>query len=222
MLGSVRAHSALRRRALWLLLLPGASAWALTHEEEGVWQTYMVVEKCKALKPELAGRIAPAYDAWARRHAQALANVRKAPTLQRERERMLAETAREREQGGMGFALAHCREDVLQRVLAPPPSADPRFATPDRTWAQLKEALRAGDAAAALACMTSELLAQLQGVLPELSAGTLGRMGESLQALRLDSSGSEDARYGLVEGADGVLAEVMFVRVRGNWKIRAL
>ena len=98
---------------------------------------------------------------------------------------------------------------------------DGRRATPERTWQQLLESLRAGDAATALACFTPAMRARLEPLFSKMAPAAMREMADSFTAFALQA-GSGDVREAVLSRNVGGVQRAgfaYFVRQWGEWKI---
>jgi len=116
-------------------------------------------------------------------------------------------------------AQTYFRERGIRGGIAGP--ADPRYATPEKTWTAFIGATKKGDAAAMLDCFTPEMQAKLAELFKRLSADERRRMGESFVGFALQG-GSGEFREAMVvrQQQDRKTAGfIHFVNDGGAWKI---
>src|SRR6185503_10938235 len=88
----------------------------------------------------------------------------------------------------------------------PSAKADPRYSSPEKTWAVFLAATKKADTAAMLDCLTPDLQGRFQGLFKQMAREELRAMGESLVAFAIT------ATY-------GEFREAMVVRQQGGEKI---
>ena len=103
----------------------------------------------------------------------------------------------------------------------PSAKADPRYASPEKTWAVFLAATKKGDAAAMLDCLTPELQARFQDLFKKMSRDELRKMGESFVAFAVQSSYGQFTEAAVVrQQAERKMAGfITFVNDGGTWKI---
>lgn len=107
---------------------------------------------------------------------------------------------------------------VVERGVAARPASDPALATPEKAWTTYVGAIRAGDRNRAIACLTPEGAARIEGVPMETLRASLEEVVAvrpdvergSLRALRVERRGRRSTWILLERTASG------------NWKIASL
>jgi len=99
--------------------------------------------------------------------------------------------------------------------------ANPLFKTPESTWTAFKAALARGDGNAAAACYSNPY-GRFGAMFPPLSAQQLADLGKSLVRFDMLAGGMKDYERAIVERADGISAEVLFVKMGEEWRIEQM
>ena len=103
----------------------------------------------------------------------------------------------------------------------PAAKADPRYASPEKTWAVFLAATKKADTAAMLDCLTPELQGRFQDLFKQMPRDDLRAMGESFVAFAVTTAYG-DFREAMVvrqKGDQKIGAAVTFVNDGGAWKI---
>ena len=103
-------------------------------------------------------------------------------------------------------------------------AADPRYASPDKTWALFIASAKKGDAAAMLACFTSDMRQKLQTLFTGMSAEQLRKMADSFVGFSMNP-GSGEGREAVVvrqSGDKNTAGFAYFVNDGGEWKIQSM
>lgn len=101
---------------------------------------------------------------------------------------------------GSPFVKAAAQTFFRERgIRGPSAAADARYASPEKTWTAFLGAAKAGNAAAMLACLTSEMQRKLEPLLRQMSRDELRAMAESFTGFAL-------------QGGDGQFREALVVR----------
>jgi hypothetical protein len=110
-----------------------------------------------------------------------------------------------------------------ERGIQGGPSArpDPRYASPEKTWALFLAAAKKGDAAAVLDCLTPELQGRFQDLFKRMPRQDLRAMAESFVAFSVTSAYGEfrEAMVVRQQGDTKLGGSVTFVNDGGAWKI---
>ena len=98
---------------------------------------------------------------------------------------------------------------------------DPRYATPEKTWAAFIAAGKKGDAAAMLDCMTPEIQRRFGPLFKGMSREELRKSAESFVGFGISSSYGEFSEAMVVrqQGEKKMAGVVTFVNDGGSWKI---
>ena len=117
-------------------------------------------------------------------------------------------------------------QEAAARILASrghpgPAAADPRLASPQATWNTFLGALRAGDAALALECLTARKREDFRGLFQKLDAASMRRMADSFTGFSLgDTFGQfQEAWVTRDRGGEKQAGAVHFLRQGRNWRI---
>ena len=96
--------------------------------------------------------------------------------------------------------------------------ADPRFASPETTWALFHTSLQNADRETALSCLVGNARRKLAQILAVAADRDLRELGDS--AIRMDIKATTgDSVQGTLIQRDGHADSVMFLRLGQNWKI---
>ena len=111
------------------------------------------------------------------------------------------------------------RERGIQSAALAKP--DPRYATPEKTWAAFIAAGKKGDAQAMLDCMTPEIQRRFGPMFRAMSRDDLRKSAESFVGFSVTSSYGEfrEAMVVRQQGEKKMGGAVTFVNDRGSWKI---
>jgi tetratricopeptide (TPR) repeat protein len=98
---------------------------------------------------------------------------------------------------------------------------DPRYASPEKTWALFLAAGRKGDAAGMLDCLTPEMQGRFQDLFKRMSRDDLRKMSESFTGFALTATYGEFSEAMVVrkQGDRNLGGAVTFVNDGGTWKI---
>ena len=98
---------------------------------------------------------------------------------------------------------------------------DPRYSTPEKTWAAFIAAGKKGDAQAMLDCMTPEIQRRFGPMFRSMTREQLKKSAESFVGFGISSSYGEfrEAMVVRQQGDKKVAGAVTFVNDRGSWKI---
>lgn len=96
--------------------------------------------------------------------------------------------------------------------------ADPRFASPERTWALFHAALRNADRETAATCLIGRAKRKLASAFAAMPDPELRQLGETIEGFTL-IAGSGEYREGTVTVHGGAGSPVIFVQNGANWKI---
>src|SRR5262245_3443141 len=105
---------------------------------------------CNDLKPGFAQAVAPGYATWSRDHQAIVDSLNAARQADLKPGSKRPEPTAERKAEFQANAAKQC--DRLQRFLQRP-HPDPRFTTPEKTWATFLAAMQAGEREVALDCL---------------------------------------------------------------------
>lgn len=110
-----------------------------------------------------------------------------------------------------------------ERGIQGGPSAkpDPRYASPEKTWAQFLAAAKKADSAAMLDCLTPELQGRFQEIFKRMPREDLRAMAESFVAFSVTTAYGEfrEAMVVRQKGDKKIGGAVTFVNDGGAWKI---
>jgi len=110
-----------------------------------------------------------------------------------------------------------------ERGIQGGPSAkpDPRYASPEKTWALFLAAGKRGDAAGMLDCLTPEMQGRFQDLFKRMSRDDLRKMSESFTGFAITSTYGEFSEAMVVrkQGDKKFGGSVTFVNDGGAWKI---
>lgn len=103
----------------------------------------------------------------------------------------------------------------------PSAKADPRYASPEKTWALFLAAGKKGDAAGMLDCLTPEMQGRFQDLFKRMSREDLRKMSESFVGFALTSTYGEFSEAMVVrkQSERNMGGSVTFVNDGGTWKI---
>lgn len=117
-------------------------------------------------------------------------------------------------------------QEAAARILASrghpgPAAADPRLASPQATWNTFLGALRVGDAALALECLTSTKREDFRGLFQKRDAASMRRMADSFTGFSLGESMGQfqEAWVTRDRGGEKRAGAVHFLRQGRNWRI---
>jgi hypothetical protein len=98
---------------------------------------------------------------------------------------------------------------------------DPRYASPQKTWALFLAAGKKGDAAGMLDCLTPEMQGKFQDLFKRMSRDDLRKMSESFTGFGITSTYGEFSEAMVVrkQGDRNMGGSVTFVNDGGTWKI---
>ena len=98
--------------------------------------------------------------------------------------------------------------------------ANPRYATPEKTWSAFLAAAKKGDTAGVLDCFSSEMQAQLAPLFKSMPAGQLREMGASFVGFAMQ--GPNEAAIVRQDKDRRQAGFVTFVREGAGWKIGSI
>ena len=113
------------------------------------------------------------------------------------------------------------RERGIRSMATAISKPDPRYATPEKTWAAFIAAGKKGDAAAMLDCMTPDIQRRFGPLFTKMSRDDLRKSAESFLGMSITSSYGEFREAMVVRqmGDKKMAGSVTFVNEGGSWKI---
>jgi hypothetical protein len=223
--GWFRAWS--RRSAVSILLialvLAGGSRTAAqdpmpaSGEVQGKGFLLMTKLACDRAIPGYQAATAARYAAWRQDNAALVAQLEASPDFQR----MRAEA--DKQQVTLTPAQQRLVEERCEEAadfLGPAGPPDPRFATPEKTWDLFQASLRAADRTTALACLVQQAKRRFKENTQQLGDGQLRRLADPPIALHLGERHGESQEGEVIR--NGMASFILFVNVRGEWKIAQL
>lgn len=188
-----------------------------TGEVQGKAILLMTKLGCDHLLLGYQAATAARYAAWRQDNAALLAQLEASPDFQRmnadaDKQQVTLTPAQQRQ------VEERCEEAA--DFLGPAGSPDPRFATPEKTWELFQASLRAADRPAALACLIQLAKRSFKEMAQRLSDGELRKLADPTTALRMGERHGESQEGEVIR--NGVGSFILFVNVRGEWKISTL
>lgn len=98
--------------------------------------------------------------------------------------------------------------------------ADPRFASPQKTWTHFIASLKTGDKQAVIDCFTAE--SQFRDWFHSMSEMNMKAMAESVKAVQFTDKVGESFYEAVISKQDGSAGFVYFVDSDGEWKIDSM
>ncbi|HTM61247.1 MAG TPA: hypothetical protein VL199_12870 [Burkholderiales bacterium] len=113
------------------------------------------------------------------------------------------------------------RERGIRSMATSISKPDPRYATPEKTWAAFIAAGKKGDSAAMLDCMTPDIQRRFGPLFSKMSRDDLRKSAESFLGMSITSSYGEFREAMVVRqlGDKKMAGSVTFVNEGGSWKI---
>jgi len=215
----IRTRLGIGWRTLLILALLALGTTASAHTaEQGLMTLLFMKAGCDRIIPGFQAATAAPYAGWRQAHAAIAQQMEQSPEFQQMLAEMAAKTPGITSPEEKAQWAQWC-EDVAD-LLGPAGAPDPRFASPETTWATFQAALRAGDRATATACLILQAKRNFTAVAAQLPDTELHQIADPPQQLVLGSRVDDTQEGEILRGGRSFL--ILFQYLRGEWKISTL
>jgi len=192
-------------------------AFTELHAEEGLAFVVgpMVKPACDQALPGYSDETAANYAAWRRQHQARIDEIERDPDFRAKQAAILQTVAAPTPEQKRELERA-CR-DIAEVFQAAAP-ADPRFASPEKTWALFHASLRTADRGTALSCLAGRARRKFSKALAGMTDRALQELSDWVTRVDIPAP-TGDSIEGTLVLRDGHADPVRFLRLGQNWKI---
>ncbi len=172
---------------------------------------------CDERLPGFSQKVAADYTRWRQKNLQRVVVTERSPEFALQMDDARKQRAAAKTKPTPADIAKECDGVVafLEQNAGP---SDARFATPEGTWRVFTDALRKGDAVAALRCMGGTARDGYQRSFEQMQAKGMRDFANTMRSLRVTHTGNADGR-GVISKVDGTESHVAFEKIGTEWRI---
>jgi hypothetical protein len=197
-----------------VLFLPALVA-ASPATDMGILMGALLKPVCDRLIPHYDFENGANYAAWRRAHELKVEAIEQNTDLRNKQQELLnnLESLSPAERARIETYCSRLADDF--QSTAP---ADPRFASPDKTWLLFRNSLETGDRKTAVLCLAGSAKTMFARVLSHLPEQELREMVGSMTVVDLDPGAASYVEASIIR-QDGRSYPIRFIKFGKNWKI---
>jgi hypothetical protein len=172
---------------------------------------------CDERIPGFSQKVAADYTRWRQKNLQRVVVTERSPEFALQMDDARKQRAAAKTKPTPADIAKECEAVVafLEQNAGP---SDARFSTPEGTWRVFTDALRKGDAVAALRCMGGTARDGYRRTFEQMQAKGMRDFANTMRSLRVTHTGDADGR-GVISKVDGTESRVAFEKVGAEWRI---
>lgn len=179
--------------------------------------TLMVTKRgCDDRMPGFREKVAADYARWRQKNLQRVAVTERSPEFARQLDDARKQRAAANSMGAPDYVSKEC--DRIAAVLEKSAGPEPGLATPEGAFKVFVDAVRRGDAAAALRCMGGTARDEYRRAFQQMQAKGMRDFANTLRSLRVTQTSATDSS-GVISKANGTEGRVVFQKFSAEWRI---